>query len=111
MTAMSLELRTAGTGPGPGMTVAGLRGDVDGANAAELEAALTDLAGPALIVDLSEAGYFDSAGFAVLDRLLARLSLAVVISPDSVLRAAAELMGVPFHDTVDQARASLRAAP
>ena len=60
------------------------------------------------MVDLSQAGYLDSAGFAVLDRLLAKAALAVVVAPGSVLHAAAQLMGIHVRDTVGQAGASLR---
>jgi anti-sigma B factor antagonist len=88
--------------------VAELHGEVDAANAAGFEAALARLAEPALVIDLSQAGYLDSAGFAALDRLFAKTALAVVIAPDSVLRTAAQLMGLPVHDTVGQAGASLR---
>jgi hypothetical protein len=105
---MTFWLRTqTGAGDIPAVEILG---DVDAANAASLQAALADLASPALIIDLSAASYFDSAGFALVDLLLSRVPLAVVISPGSVLRTAAELMNVPFHDTVDDARAALEAA-
>jgi anti-anti-sigma factor len=74
---MTFDLRAAGSGDCDAIAVVEVRGEVDAANAAELEAALAGLACPALVVDLSGAGYFDSAGFAVLDRLLARTPLAV----------------------------------
>jgi anti-sigma B factor antagonist len=106
---VNFELRTAEPGAGEVIPVAAVRGDVDAGNAADFEAALAALASPALVVDLSGASYVDSAGFAVLDRLLARTVLAIVLVPGSVLRTAAQLIGIPFHDTVDQARASLRA--
>jgi ABC-type transporter Mla MlaB component len=64
----------------------------------------------ALIIDFSAVSYFDSAGFALIDLLLSRARLAVVIAPGSVLRTAAQLMKIPFHDTVDDARAALRPA-
>lgn len=67
-------------------------------------------AAPALVVDLSRTGYLDSAGFAVLDHLLAKAALAVVVTPGSVLRTAAELMSIPIYDTIEQAGASLRSA-
>ena len=99
---MSFELRTSGTVPGQDIPVAEVSGEVDAASAAGFEAALAGLAVPALVVDLSQASYLDSAGFAVLDRLLAKAALAVVVSPGSVLRTAAELMSIPIHDTVEQ---------
>ena len=105
---MSFELRTSGTVPGQDIPVAEVSGEVDAASAAGFEAALAGLAVPALVVDLSQASYLDSAGFAVLDRLLAKAALAVVVSPGSVLRTAAELMSIPIHDTVEQAGAFLR---
>ena len=50
------------------------------------------------VVDLSQAGYLDSAGFAVLNRLLAKPALAIVVAPGSAQRTAAHLMGrIPLH--------------
>jgi anti-sigma B factor antagonist len=94
--------------PAQDAPVAVVRGEVDITNAAELERALADLAADGLVVDLSDAGYFDSAGFAVLDRLLGEGALAVVVAPGSVVRTAMTLMNMPFHDTVDAARAALK---
>jgi anti-anti-sigma factor len=106
---MTFELRTAATSAAS-IPAVEIRGDVDAANAASLQAALADLASSALIIDLSAVSYFDSAGFALIDLLLSRARLAVVIAPGSVLRTAAQLMKIPFHDTVDDARAALRPA-
>jgi anti-anti-sigma factor len=78
---MNFQLRTE-TSAGDILS-AGIRGDVDAANAASLQEALADLASPALIIDLSGVSYFDSAGFAVIDLLLSRTRVAVVISPGS----------------------------
>lgn len=104
MTSARFELVEINSGP---RTVLELRGEIDATNAASFDRALADriAAGP-LILDLSPAGYFDSAGFEVLDRILATGAITVVISPAAVLRRAASLMGVPFHDTVDQAGAT-----
>jgi anti-sigma B factor antagonist len=84
-------------------------GDIDTANAADLRATLAQRASPGLVVDLSSVGYLDSAGFAVLDDLLSRTELAIVVSPASVIRAAVSLMDMPFHDTVEGARAAVQA--
>ena len=88
--------------------VVGLRGEVDATNAADFERAIAAMtaSGP-VVLDLSRVSYFDSAGFEVLDRLLATGSLIAVISGDSALRSAAALMGVRFHDTLEQARAAV----
>ncbi len=77
---------------------------------ARLRQGLDELASGPLVIDLSDVGYFDSAGFAVLDHLLAKAALAVVVTPGSVLRTAAELMSIPIYDTIEQAGASLRSA-
>jgi anti-anti-sigma regulatory factor len=87
-----------------------IHGDVDAANAADLGSALRDLATPALIIDLSLIGYFDSAGFAMIDRLLDEIQVVVVISPNSVMRPAAELVNLPFYDSVTDARKSMEPA-
>ncbi|MGB6456146.1 MAG: STAS domain-containing protein [Streptosporangiaceae bacterium] len=84
-----------------------VHGDVDAANATDLGNALRELAFPALIIDLSLVDYLDSAGFAMIDRLLDEAPVAVVISPDSVMRPAAELINLPFHDSLADARTSM----
>jgi anti-sigma B factor antagonist len=105
---VSFELRAVPGPPGAdGIPAVEVRGDIDATNAAGLRAALEEHASPGLIVDLSHAAYFDSAGFAMIDDLLSRITAAIVIAPGSVLRTAASLMNLPFHDTVDDARASL----
>lgn len=88
-----------------------VRGEVDVTSAVELGSALAGHASPSLVVDLSEAGYFDSAGFAVLDDLLGRLPLAIVVVPGSLIRTAMALMNLPFSDSVRDARAILRTRP
>jgi anti-anti-sigma factor len=86
-----------------------IHGDIDITNTADLREALAERAAPRLIVDLSGVGYLDSAGFALFDDLLSRTPLAIVVSPASVVRTAVSLMDIPFHDTIDSARAALRA--
>lgn len=109
---MSFELATLPSPPGDGppVPVAQVRGDIDVTNADALADALADLARPALIIDLSAVRYFDSAGFAALDKLLSRHQVAAVVPPGSVIRAAMSLMNLPFHDTVTAARAALASA-
>lgn len=89
-----------------------LHGEIDIANAARFEAAVQELrTGRALVLDLSPASYFDSAGFAILDRLLGDGYLQVVMAPSSIMRRAATLMGVPVHDDPESARAALGPGP
>jgi len=106
---MNFQLRPVGPPAGSGGTVAAVEvhGDVDATNSTDLSNALRELASPALIVDLSLVDYFDSAGFAMIDRLLGQVPVAVVISPGSVVRTAAELVNLPFHDSLTDARASM----
>lgn len=109
---MDFELRPVGPHAGPGGAVPALEihGDVDSANATDLGNALRERASPALIIDLSLVGYFDSAGFAMIDRLLDEVRVVVVISRDSVMRPAAELINLPFYDSVADARKSMEPA-
>jgi anti-sigma B factor antagonist len=109
---MNFQLRPVGPPAGSGGTVPAFEilGDVDAANSTDLSNALRELASPALIIDLSLVDYFDSAGFAMIDRLLDEAPVAVVISPDSVVRAAAELVNLPFHDSLTDARTSMEPA-
>lgn len=110
MTAATFELRRLDSG-GAGRTVPVVRltGEIDATNAPELERTLVEVvASSPAVIDLSALTYFDSAGFRVLDQVLGPdAAVAVVISPASVLRAAASLVGVPFHDDVAHARAAL----
>jgi|SRR6185437_14512263 anti-sigma B factor antagonist len=109
---MNFELRPVGPPAGSAGTVPAVQihGDVDATNSTDLSNALRDLASPALIIDLSVVDYFDSAGFAMIDRLLDEAPVAVVISPDSVMRPAAELVNLPFHDSLADARTSMEPA-
>lgn len=109
MNTTSFELAVLRPAPGDAtdVPVAEVRGEVDISNAAQLRGSLAGLATGGLVVDLSEVGYFDSAGFAVLDLLIGEGVLAVVVAPGSVVRTAMTLMDLPFHDTVDAARAAL----
>jgi anti-sigma B factor antagonist len=109
---MNFELRPVDPPAGSSATVPAvqIRGDVDAANAADLSNALSELATPALIIDLSLVDYFDSAGFAMIDRLLDEARVVVVISPDSVIRPAAELVNLPFYDSLADARTSMETA-
>lgn len=108
-TAYQFMLRTV-DGPSGQTTVRTLElaGEIDASNAEELDHALGEHAGSIpLILDLSAAEFFDSAGFAVLDRRLAGGGLLVVISSDSLIRRAASLINVPFHDSVNDALAAI----
>ena len=109
---MNFELRPVGSPAGSGGTVPAveIKGEVDAANVTDVGTALRELATPALIIDLSFVGYFDSAGFAMIDRLLDEIRVVVVISPDSVIRPAAELVNLPFYDSVAGARKSMEPA-
>jgi anti-anti-sigma factor len=106
---MSFQLRPVELAAGSGGTVHAVQvhGEVDAANATDLSKALRELATPALIIDLSRVGYLDSAGFAMIDRLLDEIQAVVVISSDSVIRPAAELINLPFHDNLIEARRSV----
>ncbi len=107
---MNFQLRPVGPPAGSGGTVPAveIHGDVDATNSTDLSDALRELASPALIIDLSLVDYFDSAGFAMIDRLLDDAPVVVVISPGSVVRTAAELINLPFHDSLTEARVSMQ---
>jgi anti-anti-sigma factor len=92
-----------------------LAGEVDISNAARLEGDISDAVpndAAALVLDLSETDYLDSAGIRMLFELAQRLagrrqSLAVVVPPDSLVRhslVVTELeQAVPMHDSLDAA--------
>jgi anti-sigma B factor antagonist len=106
---VSFELSTSSSPPGAGpeIPVVRVRGEIDVTNASGLREALAGLVTGGLIIDLSSVSYFDSAGFAVLDRLIAQAPVAVVVPPGSVVRTAMSLLNLPFYASVDAARAAL----
>jgi anti-anti-sigma factor len=97
-----------------------LAGEVDISNAAALGehisgAVSNDVAG--LVLDLSDTGYFDSAGIRMLFELGGRLGgrrqeLALVVPEDSLIRHSLTVVEVGqamgMHETVDDAVAALR---
>lgn len=100
MTANSFELHVVTQDT---RTVVTATGEVDATNATDFARAVTDLPGPRpVILDLSNVSYLDSAGFAQLDLLIGRRVVVVVLSGDSTLRKAADLVGMPYHGSVDQ---------
>jgi anti-sigma B factor antagonist len=107
MSSEEFQLQHMGGEPGQIATFR-LQGDIDMANAAVFEEAVSKrLEAGALVLDLSAAKYFDSAGFAALDRLLSRGQLQLVIGPACLLRKAAVIVGMPFHDDVESARGAI----
>jgi anti-sigma B factor antagonist len=84
-------------------------GEIDVTNAEEFSQSVLALDGRwPIILQLSGLGYLDSAGFAALDRLLALRVIVVVLSPESVVHKAAELMELPFHHDTETARRVLQ---
>ncbi len=109
MTRHQLDLRHIDGPPdGAAVNLLDLTGEIDAANAREFDDALRrSIASGPVILDLSAVEFFDSAGFAVLDRRVADGGLHIVISPESVIRRAASVVDLPFHDSVDGALAAL----
>lgn len=109
-----LSLETQGD-----VLVGHLTGAIDLANAAQIQAALTQAvanAAPGLVIDLSTASYFDSAGIRMLFNLASQLhdrgqSLHAVVPPDSridYLLAIVDMGSVvPCHPTSDAAVAAV----
>jgi anti-anti-sigma factor len=101
------QLHTAATDSTLAADVVVVTGEVDAGNVAEFTQAVGDLPGPRpLIVDLSTVRYFDSAGFAALDRMLAERAIVLVIAPHGVVSRAAKLICMPAYDNADAARAA-----
>ena len=111
-----LETRSEG-----GAIVACIAGEVDISNAADLGSALEGSVPQralGLVLDLSEAGYIDSAGVHLLFRLGGRLTrrrqqLRVVVPDDAPIRKIVNLAGlgwtVPQDKSVPEALVNLRA--
>jgi anti-sigma B factor antagonist len=86
----------------PGLSaVVAVTGEIDTLSAPDFLSAVESVPGPRpLILDLSRLDYLDSAGFAALDQLLGHGIVVIVLGLSSPVRSAADLMGVPCHDTV-----------
>jgi anti-anti-sigma factor len=85
-------------------SVATVAGEIDVTNTEDFTESINGLsADRPLVLDLSPLRYLDSAGFAALDRLLVERSVAIVISPDSLVHRAAVVMELPFHADTDSA--------
>ncbi len=86
-----------------GIVVAHLQGEVDMSNADELGAAISGELGNAamaVVVDLSEVSYLDSAGIHVVFELRARVQsrgqdIRLVVVPDSPIASALDYADVP----------------
>jgi anti-anti-sigma factor len=97
-----------------------LAGEVDISNAGRLEEEISDVVpndAAALVIDLSDTAYLDSAGIRMLFELGQRLSgrrqeVAVVVPEDSLIRhslVVTELdQAVPMHGTLEDAIEVLR---
>jgi anti-anti-sigma factor len=102
------------------VVIAGLRGEIDMGNAADLRAelsAMTPNDAIGLILDLNEIDYLDSAGIHLIHYLRESLrargqTLQLVIPPDSVINAALRLAGLDWtentSDSIDVAEEALR---
>lgn len=102
------QLRTATLDGAPPAIEVTVTGEVDAACAGQFTRAVQALPGPRpLVVNLSSAFYFDSAGFAALDRLLADTTIVLVVEPTSALFAATQLMCMPAHHSCAAARKAL----
>ncbi|MGH3472893.1 MAG: STAS domain-containing protein [Nocardioidaceae bacterium] len=89
-------------------------GEIDSTNVADFEAQVRRAVGSSeAIIDLTGVAYFDSTGFAALDRMLAPGSpkLAVVIAEGSMIARAAQLVSLRYYGSVDAARASSPSQP
>lgn len=106
-----------------GVSIAHVGEDIDAATVSRIQAQLDETLGPdalSLIVDLSETGYVDSAGIAMILRLHERLSqrratLMLVMPPGSQLRRLIRLVGVDdavaVYADVDEARRAAAELP
>jgi anti-sigma B factor antagonist len=95
-------------GDGPVAEVAAA-GEIDATNADDFVESIAALPGARpVILELSGLQYLDSAGFAALDRLLAQGAAVIVVSPESPVHRAAQLMELPFHHDAEAARRELQ---
>ena len=97
--------------PGLIAEVVVLSGEVDTTNATDFfDAVGTFALQHAVILDMSDTDFMDSAGFAALDRLIARYTVAVVLPITSPLRRIADLLLLQVYDDRHSALVSLKRA-
>jgi len=86
--------------------VVALYGELDRTNVDLLETMLrtNDDERRATVVDLNAATYVDSAGYAVLHRLSQTGRVAIVLSPESLVHRATEIVGIASYDDTDAAK-------
>src|SRR5437868_6218439 len=79
-----------------GARIAGLVGELDLSNVAEIEDQLAASlqASSVLIVDLAELAYVDSSGLGMLDRLARRIDLRLVVPDDAVIARTLHITGL-----------------
>ena len=111
------------SGPGDGIVVARITGDLDLSNLHAVHAALVDAMpndAHALVVDLAGVNFLDSSGVETLLRMQRSLSVrqqrfAVAIPAEAPIRRALELSGagadLALHPSVDAAIEALGADP
>ncbi|HZN77167.1 MAG TPA: STAS domain-containing protein [Micromonosporaceae bacterium] len=98
-----VSLDTVDTADGVAVT-ATVTGEVDVTNASDLARSVDNVEGPRpLILDLSYLRYLDSAGFAVIYRLLERRAVIIVLSSQSPIHKAATLIGLTSHESIGTA--------
>jgi anti-sigma B factor antagonist len=85
-----------------------IAGELDRTNVAEFAQDLTAVPGPRpVILDMSELRYIDSTGFGTVIQLVEKHLVVIVLAPVSLLRRAASVMGLPFHDHIEAARSAV----
>lgn len=115
------QLARIEVGDRDGAVVVGIEGDIDLSNAHEVRSALESATGPdatGLVVDLSQVGYLDSSGVAVLvgvarDLGVRRQRLVVVAPADSAVRRVLEIVQIDqaagLHAALPEALRALEA--
>jgi anti-anti-sigma factor len=88
--------------------VARLAGEVDSSNADTVQAELSAASdGRPLVLDLTDVGYLDSAGLALLERVRRGADLRLVVPPDSVTASVIKVTGldavIPVFPAADDA--------
>ena len=107
MTASEVNVRIADDRGAAQPMVLRAAGEVDATNASEFARSVRSLVGTrTAVLDLSELDYLGSAGYAALDELIASCGIRIVLAEGSHLRRAANLMSLPFSDTVPAALTS-----
>jgi anti-anti-sigma factor len=111
---MTDDLHTLRIDTGGPIALAVIAGEIDASNAAVIASELSAHGSRAMVIDLVDVRYLDSAGIAMLDQLRRSSELRLVVPQRSIIHRTMEIVGfdqvVPIFASVDDALADAKSS-